>query len=349
ANGLEGSIINWPKYSENQYQIFRQTVHTEILFQPFNETTKLPWTSVINYQTGKKNFVPASLIYLPPKNSEDDNLIFPSLSTGLSAQRNAVSAIMQGTMEILERDAFTLGWLAGSPLPMVDQTWTYKFAKKLGLPKTWKLKLVDLQNNTGVAIYCASIFAPSIEKPIFAVGAAASLEPILAAKKAILEAMQTIPYIRHLMRVEPNWHPGPDFSRLISFKDHCRVYSILDQPLEGLQYLHPDRELTGSSDTIQCTFPSDKSVKFETFDSLITHLEKENIELFVKRLTTRDVYQHSWEVVRVLSPQLMPLHGHYLLPHLTCERLWKLKEIFPFDIKQPKSEKEVYAWPHPFA
>ena len=338
AKELESSISGWPLYSDRFYQGWKGIV-------PYTEDIPIAWTKVIDYHHGDLKYAPAALVYHPWKPQHGESNVFASSTNGIASQIDGIKAIQFASLELLERDAFALAWLSGSPLPIVDPEWTAQFAQSIGIPKTWKSRLIDLTCDTKIPIYLVSIMAPTANGDVFAIGAAARFNSIDAVKKAYLEAIQTILYLRHLLRIEPDWHPEPDFSNIINFKDHARLYTYAPEYQTGIQNIFPKDE----DIQFHTVNPDQVTPPFSSLNQLMNHLKMNNIRMFIKRLTTRDIHQFGHEVVRVLSPDLMPLHGHHQMPALQCKRLWNLEKIFPFPIHSPKSQEEVYPWPHPFA
>jgi ribosomal protein S12 methylthiotransferase accessory factor len=338
AKELENCISGWPLYSDRFYHNWKGMV-------PYNDDVPIAWTRVIDYHHGDLKYAPAALVYHPWKPQNGESSVFASSTNGIAAHINGVKAIEFASLELLERDAFTLAWLSGSPLPIVDPEWTSQFAQSIGISQKWKSRLIDLTCDTKIPIYLVSMMAPTANGDVFAIGASARFDPIDAVKKAYLEAIQTILYLRHLQRIEPDWHPEPDFSNIVNFKDHARLYTFAPEYRTGICNIFPkDKEIQ-----FQAINPDKVPPPFSSLNQLMNHLKKKNFRMFVKRLTTRDIHQFGHEVVRVLSPDLMPLHGHHQMPALQCERLWNLEKIFPFPINSPKSQEEVYPWPHPFA
>ena len=338
SNQLENSVSGWPLYSDRFYNNWEGIV-------PFDEDIPIAWTKVIDYHKGDLKYAPAGLVYHPWKPQKGESSVFASSTNGIAAHTDSIKAIQFASLELLERDAFTLAWLSGSSLPIVDSEWSSNFAKSIGIPQSWKSCLIDLTCDTKIPIYLVSLMAPTTEGDVFAIGAAARFNPMDAVKKAYLEAIQTILYIRHLKRIEPDWYPEQDFSNVINFKDHARLYTFAPEYRAGIRNIFPrDEDIQ-----FHACNPDQVKPTLSSFDQLMNHLNKINIRMFVKRLTTRDIYQLGHEVVRVLSPDLMPLHGHHQMPAIQCQRLWDLEKIFPFPINSPKSQEEVYPWPHPFA
>ena len=332
---IAGAVTGWPSFSEVSYQY-------SDAYSPLTETTEIAWTSAHNYHTGEKVMVPASLVYLPWVHSREKQTVFPSISTGLSAHLTFRKAVEGSVYELIERDAFTLAWLSGQPLPVVPIDWTREHVRARGVPDDWDVRITDLSNDTGAFTYLTSIFAPTNEGRIFAVGCSSHIDAMKALNSSIEEALHTVPYVRFLIRDDPNWDPGEKLENLHSFEDHCKLYSIRTDLHSGLVNIFPEIPV------LNAPIPGSKT-KFHKFDDLVRNLESLGVDLFVKRLTTRDVEQMGFEVSRVISPQLMPLHSHYQLPYLRCDRLWNLEEVFPFDITNLKNDKEVFPYPHPFA
>ncbi len=331
-----GGELGWPEFSDVSYT-------KQQAYKKLRETSKISWTSAVSLMTGEKKLVPASLVYLPYFPCQEEEIIaFPSISTGLAAHQTTEKAIKASILELLERDAFTLAWLSGQPIPTVPNGIIQEYKEKYGVPGHWKMRVVDLTNNTLVPVYLCSILAKTSIGNIFAIGCSSGFNASEALDKAIMEALHTVPYVRHLIRIEPDWDPGNKLENLHTFKDHSKIYSVRPDLMQGVRYIFPGKPKLFASDP-------DEKEKVGSTNELLCHLNDIGIEIFIKRMTTQDVKQIGFEVIRAVSPQLMPLHSHYQLPYLKCNRLWNLDKVFPYPINKLSSEKEVFPYPHPFA
>ena len=112
-------------------------------------------------------------------------------SNGNAAGTSVEDAILQGLLELVERDASGIWWYGRIRRPEVRLDTPYvRTMTRTYAAEGWQLRLLDLTTDLGIPV-CAAIATG--EKPeSFLVGFGAHLDPALAATRAITEANQAL-------------------------------------------------------------------------------------------------------------------------------------------------------------
>lgn len=86
-------------------------------YSDYNDELIIEWALGKNLSTNEKILIPANMVYCPYDHS-DSNIFSATSTNGLSAGGNMTEAILQGCLELIERDAF---WFAArTGLGIVD-------------------------------------------------------------------------------------------------------------------------------------------------------------------------------------------------------------------------------------
>ena len=332
---------DWILFSDRQY------AKKGFPFKPFTENTKIFWVEGQSLITNKTVYVPANFVYLPFYVSDEQEApIAPSVSTGLSAGITYESAILGGIYEVVERDAITNMWLNNLSLSTIDEysnnTGVGKIIKERIMIDNAKYNIIEITNDIGIpVVFCVKLFQSS-KGPAAACGAAARLNGQDAVLKAVLEASQGAKWIQYLHMEDWAWGYNDDFSDINQFKDHVRLYS-LEENLEKLQFVYSDKTKK------QIDSLEDYSVgnKDQDIRKCLEFLEKKRFDVIVVDITSDDIKNIGFKVVKVLIPGTLPLNGDHNYPFLGGNRLYNLPSIMKYSTEK-YSMDTVNKNPHPF-
>ncbi len=291
----------------------------------FDDDTRLRWAWGYSLTRRTPRLVPASRVYMNYRPLPGEARIGHSASTGLAAGLTREEAILSALLELVERDAVTIAWLQGWAGRRIDvddldtaaslrtRAWTdrrsvdvraFELATDLDIPAV----LLVMRRQTEIG-------------PVACVGSAARLSARQALLKSMHEAAQNFPYLRYVLEGEKHWQPAPDFSNLETFDHHFLTYlkrpelvpqgfAFLDRcPLRVPLSQIPDGSTGRVLGDLECC---------------LARIEKAGYEVIACDLTTPDVAEVGFSVVRVVIPGLMPLHSHHRRPHLGVRRLFEL-------------------------
>ncbi|MBW3584147.1 MAG: YcaO-like family protein [Euryarchaeota archaeon] len=300
------------------------------------------WSRLRRFVPKRPELAPAQMVHLPFLPDAPERMLAPCLSTGLAAGPDLASAVLAGLYEVVERDAFTLAWLHDARPPRVREEHLPPRVRALTSYGTFGI--FDITSDIGLPTFLCVLEKASTVGAVRVVGAATRHDADTAMEKAVVEAFQTVPYVRDLVRAEPSWRAGRFFEKLHDFRDHARFYTV-----------HPEHEL-GLAHYLRGPWSEVEPTRLEDApaDSLgrvkdvAGRLDEFGLAAWWADLTMPDVAAAGYRVARVVVPGAQPLHGLYQAPHLGGARFRAADRHLPY-LETVKTETEVNPWPHPFA
>lgn len=316
------------------------------------------FTPVFSLPDQEPVWVPAALV------SSDPTFGAIATSSGLAADASTTRALLRATQELVERDALMITWLHGlrppaTPLPprvreLVEglggldtsarpsRTTRPAWGERArGLDTSARpsrttrppwgawVRVLDLTPRHSphpVAMVVGS--APLPDRPRYGAGIACRATWSEAVAKATLEWAQAMTYVG----VTAGGRRRPEPADVTSFDEHARFYSLRPDLWDALPIHHGEQQAAPRGSSAE----GDAAQLRELVDAL----RRNGIRLFYRDLTTLDVAACGVRVVRVLSPDLVPIHGHHRWPHLAADRA-------PVDARYPGAAPST-AFPSPF-
>jgi ribosomal protein S12 methylthiotransferase accessory factor len=273
-------------------------------FRPPDADLPRHWVSGINLASGEDAWLPAQATYLGLDVDDGAETIMQSSSTGLAAGKTPEMALRNALCEVIERDAFASVWQLGLRPPRleVDSGVASRLARPLQRileNGPLKIHLGLLPSDSGVAV--VSALAENLVDGTITMGACANPDIVIAISKAVTECCHGYVYGRQRTAMEPPIADDADFS---SPHDHLAFY--LDARRKPL--------LAFLIDGQERVFASDHEKEYVQTKSMVSSLAARGIDTFVVDVTTDDVADLGFHVVRVLAPGLQPLlFGRHLL------------------------------------
>ncbi|MFE0464054.1 TOMM precursor leader peptide-binding protein [Kitasatospora sp. NPDC058965] len=163
---------------------------------PFDEQDEVEWTPVWSLRDGCQKLLPTALLYYNSPQRPDRRYFLPN-SNGAAAGGSLEDAVLQGTLELVERDAVALWWYNRTRHPGVDlDAWRDPWIAELravhaGLHReVWAL---DLTADLGIPVFAA--LSRRTDKPAedIMLGFGAHLDPAVALRRALAEVNQLLP------------------------------------------------------------------------------------------------------------------------------------------------------------
>ncbi|MDQ3299415.1 MAG: YcaO-like family protein [Myxococcota bacterium] len=294
-----------------------QHAHAGFPYEPLAADTELDWIACRMLGDGAPCWVPADLVFLDWRPGMRPRF-GPMISTGWSAHATVQAALEGAILEAIERDALVGAWWGRYPLVELDDTQARALLQtgdrwsRIARPNLrWRWYRVITPRAAHVTI--ATLQGEDREGLVFSIGSACRLDAPASLAKAALEAVQGRHYVRHLMTTTAD---GPEPT---SFAEHAVYYTR-----------HPARlaETCLASATRERAVPSADDLR-----ALVARLPP----IAFRIATPPALVDHGYVVVRVIVPELQPLHGDHRLPFLGGP-LW---------------DRPIADWlaipPHPFA
>jgi len=316
-------------------------------FAPFTAESPLSWTWGFSLQKQESVLVPASLAHLPLylENFGRETKIASTTSTGLACGNTIEEAILSAIGEAVERDSVTCFWMNRMPTRrvVIDDASAISdiYKERFALPGL-DYYTCEVTTDLGIPTLFTLLVGNSTDGIMVNVGSQANLSPTRAALKSLVEAAHGRPYVRFILQGNPGWKHKPDFSNVNSFQDHAAFYTRAPQLHDVLDFIKEpvsERRLSEIPDLSTGSIKGD----IETYVSI---LARHNLDVIVVDLTSPDIDEVGFKVVRIMVPGLQLLHGDHRYPFLGCERLYRMPQSLGFR-ETASTAKELNPFPHP--
>ncbi len=247
--------------------------------------------------------VPAGLVGL------DETYGLPATSSGLAAGPSTSSALLRATQELVERDAFTITWLhslAPNRIPVELPNGAQAF------------DLTPAYSPHPVVAVAGSL--PIAGKPRPTLGLACRARSEDAIRKAYEEWVQGTVFVE--VWLARNGDAPVD--EVTDFDKHAAYYATHPAEWDALPWWNGIE-----------TEPPDDAQAHGTeaeLTELVHALSDHDIRLAYRELTTPELSAVGLHCVRVLSPDLAPLHADHRRPHIggrTSELDWRYPHASP--------------------
>ncbi|MDY7233139.1 YcaO-like family protein [Hyalangium rubrum] len=328
----------------------RQYARPGFPFQRFSDDAPLSWVWGYSLVRRKPILLPASRVYMPCLTRPGEADIGHTLSTGLGAGPSRERAILSGLYECLERDAFTLFWMNDLPVRRIDLRGASRatpagrvFLEHLAVPGH-EYRAYDITHDLGVPTTYTILSCQTFQGPLHVVGAASRLDGSQATLKALLEAVQGKPYVLWQLQRHAGWKPAADFSNVTDFSLSCMLYTAVRELTPHLLGIDQRVSAELTLDALPRWEPTDATTELE---ELVRRLEAQGYEALVVDLTTPDIRSLGLTVVRVVTPELQPLHADHRWPFLGGKRLYEVPVRIGARAERVK-EEQLSRYPHPF-
>lgn len=300
---------------------------------------ELRWVQAERLEDGADIAVPAQLAYLN-YNRGSEPLIRNPISTGLAAGMTRSAAIDRGALEVVERDAFMTYYLTKTQLPRIQLDIQTEAIKAL----TDRLEraaidwyLLDARTDTEVPIVIAVLVADEV--PAVTVSAAAHGTATGAVQSALEEALQIRLYQRHLLEAGSDPVDLPAVDNAAIERDTRLLGWAREEAADKLPFWIESSHSMALSALRNAAPPT---------DSRSATLVDDTFEQYVVDLTTDDVAQVGFTVIRVIAPTAQPLYLREATPYLDTDRLRSVPKARGYETAFQNTD-ELNEYPHPFS
>ena len=309
----------------NEISLFHEEQYKQENF-PFvklDENLEIHWTHCYDITENEYKLYPARLVYMPFLEKEP-NIGFTT-SNGLSNHTNFFRAVLNGLYEIIERDAFMLAWAGHLDLPKIKINKELESYIRKIFPPNYEFHFIDITSDLGIpSIWVIVKINTDFGDCIFSATSCRGTYS-LAIKKVLKEVGQVGIYIRALVneRRKNGWNPS--FEDVKSFDDCMAFYNIKKEYIEPAfgKYLNkePDLEVNFNENEKEL---KEKDEILSEIKRIIKIFKQKHYNVLIKDMTSPDIRELGFYVVRIISPQLVPIHAEYKYPLLGSRRIYEL-------------------------
>jgi len=326
---------NFAFYHDEQYKL------SEFPFKRFDDNSNVNWTSMTDLLTGERTYLPAASVYLPYWPSDKEDLIWYPVSTGVSCATSIEEAILKGIYEVIERDSFSILWYNKLSVPEIDITSDdeiFALYKKHFEIQGCKYYLFDMTMDTGVPSVLGVL---DDEKGGILIAAATRLSMKDAVIKTLLELSQGRVSWKEDFVEGTSQVFFDDFSDIRDFHSRVMLYTKKDMKKHFDFLLENNRKIKIKDDDI---ISDDIRTKLVITGNRV--LEK-GYSIYVKDLTTPDLNDLNFKVVRVVIPGFTEITNDHVIPRIGGDRIYNVPVYLGYRSKKVETF-ELNKVPHPF-
>lgn len=319
-----------PLFSETQY---RQPAFP---FQPFDPDRVIEWTWGNDLTSCRRVLVPATAAWY----GRDDELLGET-SSGVAAHSSRGMALLNGALELVERDAFMIHWLHRFSPPQIELTNITDDSQQALLGHVqafgYAVHIVDLTTDLKIPVFLATGSRVDRRAPALLVGAGASIDPSVAVGRALKELYSAT------LNPTPHWKLRPPLSadNILTLEDHASAYEHPDW-LPRASFLWASRQRIELHEHGGPPYPYG-NVELE---ALLVLLKEAGHHVIGVDITAPEMERSPLKVVRAIIPGLQPL-GFGNRVRLGGKRLYEAPRRMGYDALETR-EDDLNRDPHCF-
>jgi ribosomal protein S12 methylthiotransferase accessory factor len=306
----------------------------------FNKNTKFRWVMGYSLTRHKPIYVPAQLVYF--YHVEEEPIIrFPD-SNGAASWPSLAGAVRQGICEVVERDAIMINYLNKLPRERVEieniQNDTIVELRRIHEKYEFELYVYDLTTDIPISTMLSILIDRSGVGPAVVVGTASNLDPYTAIISSI-EGAKAGPELRDAVLRNPNLDPtkirNPNLAHGLFWWGSDKI-AHLDFFLKNRRR----KEIGLLKD--RSAYDVVRDLK-----DILRIFEEKRIEVVFVDVTTPDIRDLGFSVVKAVMPELHPIHQLERFKYFGGKRLYQVPRILGYKDRAPR-EDEFNQIPHPF-
>ncbi|MET8288115.1 TOMM precursor leader peptide-binding protein [Streptomyces sp. NPDC005132] len=330
-----------------------RTYERDPMVQPFDPARPLPWVTGWSLRDARPVLVPARLVYYSA-GTREDNFVF-ECSNGCATGGTWEEAVFFGLLELVERDAFLLGWYGDLALPEID------------LASVHGPKVRAMVARAALQGYDVHVFDNRVDLPVpvvtglavrrddgpgtLAFAAGASFDPETAVESAVSEILTYIPHLPGQVAERPDELAAMarDFDLVARLPDHAALFGLPAMRRHAANYLAPPR--AASLDELFAGWEERRPRTGDLRDDLLLLrdlLAGAGCDVIAVDQTTPEQRRMGLRTVATLAPGLLPIDFGWLRQRaLHLPRLRTAPHRAGL-VPAPLREEDLRRVPHPF-
>ncbi|MGW0087124.1 TOMM precursor leader peptide-binding protein [Streptomyces sp. NPDC003393] len=330
-----------------------RTYAQDPMVEPFDPARPLPWVTGWSLRDAREVLVPARLVYYSA-GTREDNFVF-ECSNGCATGGTWQEAVFFGLLELIERDAFLLGWYGSVPLPEID------------LASVSGRKVRAMVARAALQGYDVHVFDNRVDLPVpvvtglavrrddgpgtLAFAAGASFDPETAVESAVSEILTYIPHLPRQVAERPVELAAmaENFDLVRRLPDHAALFGLPAMRRHAAGYLAPPR--VGSPAELFAGWQERRPRTGDLRDDLLLLrdlLSGVGCDVIAVDQTTPEQRRIGLRTVATLAPGLLPIDfGWQRQRALHMPRLRTAPHRAGL-VPAPLGEEDLRRVPHPF-
>ncbi|MFD9076777.1 YcaO-like family protein, partial [Streptomyces lasiicapitis] len=314
-------------------------------FRPLTEDSELRWYPGEDLHTGDGVWLPGPAVCFPYLRAKAEHGMLPAVTTGLAFGFGTRNATRSALWEVIERDALVLAWHWQLPVRRIDTDAGLgrQLSDAAELDDRYTVDAFDITSDLGIPVCLVILRVRDAAGPLLAVGSACRGSLDAALRKALLEALQGVPYVRHLCATQADWSFGGDFAEVRSFEHGAAFYSLFPDQLDAYLAARPEfLNVRGDSVTVE-ELP-DATTDLDTappgLDATLAALHRRGHRAYAADMSLDVLRAAGCVVRRVVVPGLYSLEGAHRFRNLDPARA-RAAGTLTGDVPDP------HPFPHP--
>ena len=331
-----------------------RTYAEDPLLTPFSADRPIPWRWGWSLRDARPILVPQRLCHYSSGSTEDCFVL--STSSGCAIGGSVVEATLHGLLELIERDAFLLGWYGNARLPEID------LASCAGTRAGARVRaMVDRAELSGYEVHAfdnrVDLSVPVVTglavrrdggPGTLCFAAGASLDPLTAIEAALAEVLTYVPHLpRQVLRRRTELEAmAGDYRQVSRLADHAALFGLPRMRATAASYLEgPARSV---ADLYAGAGPAGHPDLLTDLQDVTDELVHAGFDVIVVDQTTPEQRRLGLSTVATIVPGLLPIDfGWARQRALRMPRLrtafrragWRSTDL---------AEAELRRVPHPF-
>jgi ribosomal protein S12 methylthiotransferase accessory factor len=335
-----------------------ETYRRDPSLRRFDPQTQIPWVWGHSLRDDRRILVPLRSAYYS-LGTDADAFVF-ECSNGCAIGSCPEEAALSGLLELVERDAFLLGWYSGAPMTEIDLATVPGRGLGTMLNRAalhdYEVHVFDSRVDLSVPVVTALAIRRDRGPGTMSFAAGASLDPASAVTGALSEALTYLPHRRaeaerrHVELEQMLADPG----QVRELADHALLFSHQDSVAHVRRYLEPVAahcfgEVYAAESVRSGPHPGRYSRDLtENLRRLVAEVAAVGCDVIAVDQTTPEQARFGLCTVRVIAPGLLPIDFGWgrqralTMPrlHTAHHRAGRLPGIL--------TEADLHMVPHPF-
>ncbi len=325
-------------YSQQQYA-------TGLPYQRWHQEIEIAWITGTELPSGEPVALPASLVYLASPPQLNDSFTAAS-SNGLATGKNLTNAILGGTYEVIERDAFMLTWLNRLPATLIrtpesgcNAAHIIRHYNKFGVT----VRLLLLHTDQAPYVVMAIAEDPSDNGIFRLVGLGCDIDPVVAVDKSVFELCQLRSGMRTRMQNKSYKSRLGNIEAVRTLDDHA-LFHTMPEHAAAFEFLTQ----SGAECDLHTLPKPDCETPEATLGHIVNTAVKTGARVAYADITPSDIRPLGPRVVRVIITGMQPIDFGFAQGRLGGARLYKAPVDWGYRT-EPLTESELNQCPHPLA
>ena len=341
--------ITKSKLDPTELVLFRDEQYAGLTYAPFQPDEAMGWVSGYSLVRDAHVEIPAISVFMNYKIHTPQENICAVTSNGLAAGATLLNAVLSASLEVIERDAFMITWCNKLPCQRIDpfshpEKEIRDYCTSYGR-RGVELRLYKLPTDLPVHVFMGIGYQlAGDDGPCVVVGLGADFDAAAAAKSALLEIGQIRPSLKQRMR---------------SPEAKARLEELLENPglvkeLEDHDLLYSSRKMVHAFDFLferpieAFNWETNEEENGTRLTRLVDVLKSKNSDLIYYNLTPPEMERLGLFTVRVIIPDMQPIHFGHENIRLGGKRLYELPQRLGLK-SSVTTPAELNENPHPLA